>query len=261
MSQPSIEGFIQLITLYRPNFPGEIQGASSAQVDAFAELVYQVSALTLPSDYRDFLLKMGIAAPGFVADTSQPGWGERVPWSAFVKDASPNLESLHEYYSYLLEDGESPPPQCLVVGVFGVHCEEVFLECQQGIAGRVFSEKSNSRAIWADSWIGHLYKQGFRYIISKHMEIKAQNAITQEAASQLANLAIAYGLEVLWFSDAFDFCAASSDWEVLLYISDYTISPFFYLVGKKQSWSWISGDRTNSKAADFLQFLKRSSMN
>ncbi|MDZ7958703.1 MAG: hypothetical protein RMY34_12625 [Aulosira sp. DedQUE10] len=258
MLKPSIEGFIQLVTVYQPNFPQEIQGASATQVDAFAELVYQVSALTLPSDYRDFLLRMGVAAPGFIVDTSKPGWGDRVPWCAFVRDASPELESLHEYYGYLLEDGESPPPQCLVVGVFGVHDDEVLLECHAGIAGRVFSENSNSRVFWAETWIGHLYKQAFRYIISQHLDIKAYDGISKEAASQLANLAIAYGLEVLWFSDAFDFCAASSDWEVLLHISNYAISPFFYITGKKQSWSWIAGDRTNSPVADFLKFLKRS---
>ncbi len=257
MWERSIEGFIQLIARYRPNFPQEIQGASLAQIDAFAKRVYQVSALTLPSDYRDFLLRLGVAAPGFVVDTSQPGWGERVPWCAFVEDASPKLTSLHEYYGYLLSDGESPPPQCLVVGVFGVHCEEVFLECHAEIAGRVFSQKLNSWVVWAESWVGHLYKQAFRYIISNHMQTQAQNPISQEAAAQIANLAIAYGLEVPWFSDAFDFCAVSFDLDIFLYISGYATSPWFYLAGKKQSRSWIPGHRTSSAVADFWQFLKR----
>lgn len=260
MQKPSIEGFIQLVSLYRPNFPQEIRGAAASQVDAFAELVYQVSALSLPSDYRDFLLRMGVAAPGFIVDTSQPNWGDRVPWCAFVRDASPELESLHEYYGYFLEEGTSPPPQCLVVGVFGVHYDEVLVECHEGIAGRVFHQSLNSRVFWSETWLGHLYKQAFRHMIIEHLDIKAYNGITKEAASQLVNLAIAYGLEVLWFSDAFDFCAVSSDWEILFHIANYAISPFFYIAGKKQkqSWSWIGRDRPNSPTADFLEFLKRS---
>ncbi|MFN6569047.1 hypothetical protein [Dendronalium sp. ChiSLP03b] len=261
MCDRSIEGFIQLIARYRPNFPQEIQGASVAQIDAFAELVYQVSALTLPLDYRNFLLRMGVAAPGFVVDTSQSGWGERVPWCAFVEDASPDLESLYEYYSYQLEDGESPPPQCLVVGVFGLHCQEVFLECHKDLAGRVFSQISNSKVFWSESWVGHLYKQAFRYIISNHMQIQAQSLINREAASELAELARIYGLQVMWFSDTFDFCAASLDLEILLYISSYATSPRFYLAGKKQSWSWIPNRRASSAVADFWQFLKRSEVN
>ncbi|RCJ24592.1 hypothetical protein A6S26_18845 [Nostoc sp. ATCC 43529] len=73
-----------------------------------------------------------------------------------------------------------------------------------------------------------------------------------------AELARTYGLEVMWFSDAFDFCAASPDWEILLYISKYATSPWFYLAGKKQSRSWISEWLTSPPVEDFWQFLKRS---
>lgn len=258
MCDASIDGFIQLIARYRPDFPEIIQGASVAQIDAFAELVYQVSALTLPLDYYNFLLKMGVSAPGFVVDTSQPGWGERIPWCAFVEDASPDIESLYQYYTYQLEAGESPPPQCLAVGVFGMDCEEFFLECHQGVAGRVFTQMSDSKIFWAESWVGHLYKRGFRYIISNHLHIQAYSPISCEAASQLAELARSYGLNVLWFSDAFDFCAASLDFEILLYISKYGTSPWFYLAGKKQPGSWIFSRRTSPAVDDFWQYLKRS---
>ncbi|WP_138505787.1 hypothetical protein [Nostoc sp. PA-18-2419] len=258
MCNHSIEGFIHLVARYHPNFPQIIQGASVAQIDAFAELVYQVSALTLPLDYYNFLLKMGVSAPDFVVDTSQTEWGERVPWCAFVQDASPDIESLYEYYSYQLQDGESPRSECLTVGVFGVHCEEVFLECYKGVAGRVFTQISNAKVFWAESWVGHLYKQAFRYIIINHMQIQAHRPITHQAASQLAQLAGTYGLEVMWFSDAFDFCATSLDWEILLYISSYATSPWFYLAGKKQSGSWILNRRNSLAVADFWQFIKRS---
>ncbi|MDZ8187437.1 MAG: hypothetical protein RMX96_21640 [Nostoc sp. ChiSLP02] len=255
MCDRSIEGFIQLIARYSPDFPQIIQGASLAQIDALAELVYQVSALNLPLDYYNFLLRMGVSAPGFVVDTSQSGWGENVPWCAFVEDAAPDVESLYEYYSYQLEEGESPPSQCLVVGVFGVHCEEVFVECDKHVAGRVFTEISGSRVFWAESWVGHLYKRAFRYIISNYMQVQAHSRIDRQAASQLAQLARTYGLNVMWFSDAFDFCAVSGDWEILLYISSYATSPWFYLAGKKHSRTWRC---TSSVVADFWQFLKRS---
>jgi hypothetical protein len=140
-----MDRLISCVSKYQPDFPTRIQGASPEDVAKLERL----TGLSLPSAYKDYLLRFGRNDGGFAVGT----------------ESRTDVDDIIEYYTESLEyDMEDIPPNCMVIAVSGGGTYELSLEYK--------SETEHPVLLTSGSKIMSLRAESFEKLLFQHAFVK-----------------------------------------------------------------------------------------
>ena len=129
-------------------------GASAEAIDRLAALAAIVSGLALPPDHVEFLQLMGGGPPPL----------------AFTYDADSSVDAVVELYGYCLEDGDAPPPGCVLVAAAGLHVPEVVIRVENGTVWSADDDQLVKSL--AGSWLGLLARHTLRAVSEQCLRVE-----------------------------------------------------------------------------------------
>ena len=224
----TIDQLIDYIEKRSPGFENTIAGASEEKINLLADIVKQASGCNLSLEYKAFLKYMG------GKETSFP----------FMYDASAHIDDVIEKHQQLLEDKEGIVPGSFFIAVHGAEVEEIALSCEDGKQGlregTVFIPDGDVvRQILAESFMGYLFSQAFKYCVGSRAPYTATftGTYSKESWNLLVGAAEKHQLVVQPFSDAYNLCATNSDESLTLYALQKP---------NQTVWIRISGNDKNS---------------
>jgi hypothetical protein len=203
-SNEIIERFIRFVERYRPSFGRAVRGATPDELRTFDELALQLTGNRLPSVYHAFLARAGGSQIRF--------------WNS--EDASLGVGDLIEFYRGLLEEGETPPPRSVIVGVGGHPYGELAIVCEPNACedGGVFvADCDRLCERLSDSFEKWLFQRAFAHFAPTSLAYGEKYAgDARPHLARIAEWAAAQRFAPYDFSDSLNFCAERSDGAVVV---------------------------------------------